>query len=1238
MFSNVFRGRGVKYIFSAVFIVVIVFVFNFLFSFGLSIYDVACDGKDYCAEVVESSFSADFEGDRIRYLKVSLKNTGVKPWNLDGEFKLGVVGDFSKVASIRNFGYGVVLPGDVYVFDVVLYYSPGVGFVNDSFQMVYDGYAWFGDIINVKSFDYDFVGKSEFDKIKLILSNSDLKHLKNISYESQIIGIPAYNLNDWRKIDVLWNDEVYPAEMKIHGDSLNHYLFESQSYKIRLMDFAMIDGYNEFSLINFKDRSYYSYLLTSYAKNMNLYTYDYNLLNLSLNNDFIGLIYLRGNKSELFFLKNRLSNFVYISKSTLRDRLLNKYVVIGGGGHQNFMDFEPSFVDIFGDAININKNNYYVSILNSMLISDSLDIIKLFDYDYLLDFEVMRTLFGINHDVEGDNFRMFISESLGFFYPIVSAESFYKYKSVFFEKFINSGFCFNDGYGSGDFIKIFELINRNNDFRQDKYRRLYNLLLDDKYLDFLNLNEIFDINFLFIYSMNNLRLNTNLLLDVLTDSTILLNIDNSDEIKEIDVNVLSISEIDIRDFIIKFDSELTIGDVVKVNIIYRDEILYFEYLVDVIGSQLSLSDVFLDYTFFLDLDEEFFYLVEPIEIYIESSLDIVDLDLNSVNLVTNQKLTDFDIKVFFDKNLYNLELNSSRFLMNETNVSVCLGENSSYNIENTPDVDVSSYLELWKLLLSEGSISQYVDVYNNFVNYDPNFLDNELTERLKYDLSLSKIYINVIEENNLVNIELIPVSISNLGFDNFILHISNVFESNQNIKITVEDYWGKEYLSDFVYLDVDDNKLDLGDVLSEFYFSGVVENGRFYKTKYFIKLDFIDFDGDLFISDTEVEGKNSITDEKIDKDDIVVAISDANQFYWEERFYTLDEMLKNYNYFYSENGNLVMRDYIRVVDDLIIPYDLNLEIKPGTKIVLDPGVSILSYSKIIAIGTEDKPIVVKSSSDIKPFGAFGLVNEGSDGSNIEYMDISNGSESYINGIYLSGMFSAYNVDDVIVSNSIFSYAKADDALNFKYSNSSVLNSTFKNNSADAIDFDFMEGEIVDSIFIDNGNDSIDTSGSSTYIFGNKIYNSGDKCMSFGEDSDPVVINNLMDGCKIGVEVKDLSRPVIINNVITNNELGINSYQKKEFFGGGHATVVNTIFSQNGEDVTFLDTFKGKNLDTDDSDIEISYSILDGGYEGDSNLDLYLTDGVYVYDKKGDNNKLLEYYNEYSDDVAIGLLN
>jgi hypothetical protein len=338
-----------------------------------------------------------------------------------------------------------------------------------------------------------------------------------------------------------------------------------------------------------------------------------------------------------------------------------------------------------------------------------------------------------------------------------------------------------------------------------------------------------------------------------------------------------------------------------------------------------------------------------------------------------------------------------------------------------------------------------------------------------------------------------------------------------------------------------------------------------------------------------------------------------------EKFLKANPIFKNS---YDNQVVLSLGEY-KINQTIIVPVNLKLIVEPGAKLIFAAGKSLVSHSQVFAQGTTDLPIEFISTDNDK-WGVVAVLGHDADGSIFENCVFDNGFEDYIDNTYLSGMLSVYHADDVVVKNSIFKNAQADDALNFKYSNSSVYDSLFEDNSADAIDFDYVSGEIGGNTFINNGNDSIDTSGSTTLVRNNYIKDSGDKCISVGEKSYLTITNNILDGCNIGIETKDESEPVITQTVFKNNKVALNAYQKKDFFGSAYPSINTSLFINNDKNVTLENSFVGKKIDSDDSKITVTDSIFD-----------HLSDKKLL--EKNKEIKDLTDQNQYFIDKVIGLV-
>lgn len=274
------------------------------------------------------------------------------------------------------------------------------------------------------------------------------------------------------------------------------------------------------------------------------------------------------------------------------------------------------------------------------------------------------------------------------------------------------------------------------------------------------------------------------------------------------------------------------------------------------------------------------------------------------------------------------------------------------------------------------------------------------------------------------------------------------------------------------------------------------------------------------------------------------------------------------NILMQKSGRLYFKsNLVSLKNNLILPKGTTLHILPGTKVLLDKGISIISYGSIIAKGTIDKKIMFSPLSKLHPWGSIALVGQNSK-SVFEFSVFDGGSGTNKKGGYFSAMLAAHYVDEITINNSIFKNASnnngGDDSINVKYGKVTIKNTSFINNGGDGIDFDFVDenSSIINSSFIDNKNDAIDVSSSSIFIDNCNIHNSGDKGISAGEKSQINIKNCKIYNSKMGIASKDESFVKISNSRIYNNTIGIALYNKKEYFDRSTIRVINSKIENN----------------------------------------------------------------------------
>jgi len=346
---------------------------------------------------------------------------------------------------------------------------------------------------------------------------------------------------------------------------------------------------------------------------------------------------------------------------------------------------------------------------------------------------------------------------------------------------------------------------------------------------------------------------------------------------------------------------------------------------------------------------------------------------------------------------------------------------------------------------------------------------------------------------------------------------------------------------------------------------------------------------------TGLELKNKDISKRIVNEKVFANFFDINKnigdFLNKHPFFTVNK---------SKKELILKSGFYNINQTTIIPKDYSLRIDSGTTLYFAPGVSLVSYGLVLAQGTKDRPIRITGQDKNNPWGVFGVLGSHCQESIFEYCLFEGGGEDYINGVFYSGQL-AVHYTDAVIKNCQFQLANGDDGLNIKRSKVEIKNNVFYRNKFDGLDLDWVSGIVANNYFSDNGQKTdidrvaLDISGSANLtIFNNKFKDSPGKCLSIGENTkkSTVIFNNLFSGCQMGIAVKGASHPLIINNTVVNNKIGIAVYENKPVFGGASPIVVNTIIWPND-----------KSIDLDEkSEINISYSNIQGGYQGESNLD------------------------------------
>ena len=274
----------------------------------------------------------------------------------------------------------------------------------------------------------------------------------------------------------------------------------------------------------------------------------------------------------------------------------------------------------------------------------------------------------------------------------------------------------------------------------------------------------------------------------------------------------------------------------------------------------------------------------------------------------------------------------------------------------------------------------------------------------------------------------------------------------------------------------------------------------------------------------------------------------------------------------------------KISSDLIVPPNQKLIIPQGVTIDLINSAMILSYSPLLAVGSENQLIEIFSSDNT---GQGVTVLNSPQVSLIKYVSFKGLSRPSKPGLELSGAINFYKSPVHIQESHFDSNKKGDDYLNLIRSDFTIKNSSISNSFADAIDIDFSNGSISESVFSNcgfgnNNGDCIDLSGSIVDIDNVMVNKASDKGISAGEQSLIEIKNSIITQSIIGLASKDLSEVTAENLTIKLSENGISVFQKKPEFGPAKVTIEELVM----EDVSsFYFVEKGSFLSVDSVAVE-----------------------------------------------------
>jgi len=247
---------------------------------------------------------------------------------------------------------------------------------------------------------------------------------------------------------------------------------------------------------------------------------------------------------------------------------------------------------------------------------------------------------------------------------------------------------------------------------------------------------------------------------------------------------------------------------------------------------------------------------------------------------------------------------------------------------------------------------------------------------------------------------------------------------------------------------------------------------------------------------------------------------------------------------------IIKKGTYSITSDLVISDYRLCFVEAGTTFKLHPKINLVVNGSLRVAGTKLNSVKVLNAGN-QPFGTFAVIGKDSlSFCEIDYLRVSGGSSSSVEGLLFTGQFAIYN-SNVELKNSSFSNSAGDDGLNIKFSKVNINSCQFVNNMADQVDLDFCFANVTNCTFlpshIDSNGDGLDLSGSYAYVKSSSFNQFEDKGLSIGEKSKVLVFDCIFIGNATAIAVKDQTSAYLWENSFESNTSDIDTYIKKKIF-------------------------------------------------------------------------------------------
>ena len=188
------------------------------------------------------------------------------------------------------------------------------------------------------------------------------------------------------------------------------------------------------------------------------------------------------------------------------------------------------------------------------------------------------------------------------------------------------------------------------------------------------------------------------------------------------------------------------------------------------------------------------------------------------------------------------------------------------------------------------------------------------------------------------------------------------------------------------------------------------------------------------------------------------------------------------------------RGAYRLPEHLVLPRGfMTCSIESGAELQLGAGRRCArAWRSATSAGSEDQPVTIRPIEPGQPFGAVAVVGDGSERTEVTWLELSGGSDAWLGGAHFAGALSIHYQDRVSVSHTTIRDNQGADGLSIKYAAGAITDSSFTGNRDDQVDLEYFDGLVRDSRFEgaptgDPNGDGLDLRGSRVVVVNNGVH-------------------------------------------------------------------------------------------------------------------------------------------------------